>query len=667
VKPKKPFNPWKWMILTPLIVGATAVVGTPLIGMGMFRHWFLQNPSDLSKVLKPEDLQHMFKQMQEGKSISVPKEFKVPVFKEGDTFANVKASLNILRSLPIENKKKILQYLMSFKGIKESLGLATDISSAIIAAGTLDFKKVDKIVANMNLNPIKEIFERGGTATKKAGQSIAGHFKNWIEIIDSAQSKSGLIEGLSQKEKGELDFFKGLKPVLIKVHTAFASMQSKPIKLEGKTKRYYEDLYQQAFNAVQSQNLEEVKFDDLKCEVASTAVVGLGNKATKFQRPDALPSRAPDNVAFLGQIQYLLESMQNSLISKFTGGAVQSTPEQIRERAFRGGVNSAHDILQGSDFRNEALGSKRIEDAVRWIGVDPKYNPPKVYLSQNFKSKYNNEEYGVVIMDRIPGQNLADLSQKYLAGDSQAKETYETFMAHHAHSVLLRQASNAFSTDLHNGNIFDNGVVLDVAEHGYVPPTAMNDFAGLVIETLKGVKKTYNEKTTLSSGKTRQDIVAVAFDDKAHQALRKMLDPTAFKKLAQENDMSEKAIETLILGQIHKDPLNVLNVLYNNKILKLEDALKRIPDSVGLNRQSLNRATEKFRTFTKSLAIFKSNLEGQNTPLARQFLASERQMAEDFVEAYSKNAGITLTQDERLKLIQHVQKNMYPRVGSLPD
>jgi hypothetical protein len=676
VKPKKPFNPWKWMILTPLIVGATAVVGSPLIGMGMFRHWFLQNPSDLSKVLKPEDLQHMFKQMQEGKSISVPKEFKVPVFKEGDNLANVKASLNILRSLPIENKKKILQYLMSFKGMKESFGFVKDMSSIIVATGMGNTKQVETILTKINLNPIHQIFERGGTVTKKAGQSLADDLKTLLSLSDVLKTlEASGHKQWTPEQKKEIENFQRYVPIIQKAYNTFATMQSKPVKLDGKTKLHYEDLYKQALKAYKDQNpnapLAEVQFDDLDLLEASTAIVGLDHKngrAFKFQRPDALANRAADNLDFLGQVNYSIQMMTKKTLGNLGGEGSKLTPEQMREKAFQAGVNSAHDILQGSRFENESLGLNRIEEAARWIGTNPQYNPPKPYLSQNFKSKHNNDEYGVVIMDKISGQNLADLYQKYLAGDLEAKKTYETFMTEHAHSVLLRQSSNAVSTDAHSGNIFNNGKVIDVAEHRYVPIDAMNDFAGLVIETLRGVKKTHTQKITdASNGKTRQEIIPIAFDEKAHQALRKLVDPTAFKKLAQESNMSEKAIETLILGQIHKNPLNVLNVLYNNKNFKLEDALKRIPDSVGLNKQSVRRATEKFSSFTNTLGQFKASLEGQNTPLAKQFLASERQMAEDFVEAYSKNAGIKLTQDERLKLIQHVQKNMYPRVDSLLD
>jgi hypothetical protein len=676
IKPKEktPFNPWKWMILTPLIVGATTIVGLPLIGMGVFRHWFLQKPSNLSKVIKPDDLQRMFKQMQEGKPIRIPEEFKVPVFKEGDKLGNLKAFLNMLRSLPIENKKKILQYLMSFKGLKESFGLTKDISAIIVAAGTGNIKQVEKILKGINLNPIHQIFERGGTVTKKAGQSIADALKGLLTASEALKSieASGLTTW-SPEQKKSIERFKNWVPFVQKMYNTFASMQSKPVQLEGKTKLHYEDLYGHALKAFKAQNpsspLVEVKFDDLELLEASTAIVGLdhkNSKAFKFQRPDALANRAADNLDFLGQVNYLIQISLNETLGKLNGGGAKLTPKQMREKAFKAGVNSAHDILQGSHFDNESLGLNRIEEAARWIGADPKYNPPKPYLSQNFKSKYNNDEYGVVIMDKISGQNLADLYQKYLAGDQEAKKTYERFMTEHAHNVLLRQASNAVSTDAHSGNIFNNGKVIDVAEHRYVPIQAMNDFAGLVIETLRGVKRTYRQAITdMDSGVTRYQVIPIEFDEKAHQALRKLLVPNELKKLADQRKLSEKAMETLVLAKLFEEPLEVFDVLYNT--LDLGSALKVIPDSVGLNKQAVSRATEKFGTFASSLSQFKAGLKGQNTPLAQQFLASEGKMVEDFVEAYSKNAGISLTQAERSQMIKHIQENMYPRVDSLLD
>ena len=666
-KERKPFNPWKWMLLTPLILGGTLLVGAPLGGALAFRHWFLKNPSELSKVLKPTDIEKMFADMRAGKEIKVPKEFKLPDLKGMSEKQQIGAFLNTLRFLPPENKKKIMQYLFSFKGIKECSSLVGTFVQLTASRGKLE--KIKTIMEKANLNPIHEIFERGGTVTKKAGQGIADQLKPFVIFSDVLKQNEGLLQDSAKKE----EFETGLA-IIEKMYKTFASMQSKEVKLEGKAKVHYQDLYEQALKSYASQNpqhtLQHVPFDSLKLVEASTAIVGLdvkNGKAYKFQRPDALANRAADNLEFLAQINHMLNHNLSGLEETLSGSKVKIDPEKQRIDRFKQGLNAAHDILQGSRFENEKLGLDRIEEAARWVGADSKYYPPKAYLAQNFKGKKGNDEYGVVIMDMIQGQNTADLIQKAQAEggafslEKSAWKAYNDFMGEHAHNVLLRQASHAVSTDNHSGNIMQSGKVLDVAEHRYVPIAHMNKIADLVISilqdgqssftrTINPVTKDGSTKTTFSTKGQASDVVV--------NKLKSFMDISKLQTLAQARGTSaEELLKKTIYG-IYDRPLEAFDVLYNSR--DLGDALLPVAGSVGLNKQSVKRATDKFTSMMKELANYKKvvtkNLTASQSKI---FLASEDKMARDFVRAYATNGGVPLRAEEIEIMVNHLKTRMY--------
>ncbi|MFN7311744.1 MAG: hypothetical protein ACK5T0_10340 [Vampirovibrionales bacterium] len=666
-KEKKPFNPWKWMVLTPLILGGTLIVGAPLGGALAFRHWFLKNPSELSKVLKPTDIEKMFADMRAGKEIKVPKEFKLPDLKGMDEMQQMGAFLNTLRFLPAENKKKIMQYLFSFKGIKECSSLVGTFIQLSASSGKLE--KIKTIMDKANLNPIHEIFERGGTVTKKAGQGIADKLKPFVIFSDALKQNENLFKNSAEKEEFETSL-----AIIEKMYKVFGSMQSKDVKLMGKEKEHFQYLYEQGMQYNKTQKLgftlQDVSFDNTNLKQASMAVVSLdcqNVKALKIQRPDALPNRAADNLEFLAQINHMLNHNLSGLEEKLSDSKIKIDPEKQRIDGFKKGLNAAHDILQGSRFENEKLGLDRIEEAARWIGADPKYDPPKAYWSKNFKGKNGKDEYGVVFMDMIQGQNTKDLSEKAQAEggafsfEKSAWKPYNDFMGEHAHNVLLRQASNAVSTDNHSGNIMQSGKVLDVAEHRYIPIAHMNKIADLVTSILKDGQSSFKrtiERVTKDGFVTTTSSTKGQASGTVINKLKAFMDTSKLQTLAKAQGVSVDELLKKAIYDIYDRPLEAIDVLYNTH--DLGDALKPVAGSVGLNKQSVKRATDKFSSMMKELANYKKVVTKNPTASqSKTFLASEDKMARDFVRAYASNGGISLTDAEIETMVKHIKTRMY--------
>jgi hypothetical protein len=191
-KEKKPFNPWKWMIIAPLV----AFVATPIIAVGAAGAWFMHTPSSLSKDLTPEKLTKMLEAYGRKEKVKIPEGLKIPTYtgKKIDasfTQAQTMGLIKGLRHLPKDNKWEILKYVLSPKGIKDAmqlpmifLDIAYDKSESL---QTRDWSFIATVLA------------KGGTVTKKFGQGFADIVKQ--DVLTSHAEVMKLKEAKAPKEE----------------------------------------------------------------------------------------------------------------------------------------------------------------------------------------------------------------------------------------------------------------------------------------------------------------------------------------------------------------------------------------------------------------------------------------------------------------------------------
>ena len=643
VKKKKPFNPWKWMVLTPLI----AVVATPLIAVGVAGAWFMHTPSSLSKDLTPEKLTKMLEAYSRKEKVKIPEGLKIPTYTGKDlqdpsfiqqsTMGLIKG----LRHLPKDNKWEILKYVFSPKGIKDF----TQIPLAIYDATTLNFEKLK----TRDLSFIATVLAKGGTITKKYGQGLADIVKQ--DVLNSHAEVMKLKEAKAPKK--DIDKAIASFESNRRFYKSISQLQSQEVQLTKKQEKHFTHLYNLAIDNYNKQNpnkpLQKKALASLKKIEASTAIVVLQDGvAIKLQRADARANNAVSNFELMTHFSAVQEAAK-AIYTK------QDASLASKDDIVKSATEKAGAILEGANFHNEVKGLEAMRALQEEAGVLEGL-APKPYLSKIVKG-HDGHDYGVVVMDQIVG--AGDLSKVTLRAvmsenpfDLSSKEwkLYHKFMQEDALATVGMQSLRIRTTDGHNANFLlkenpvskgKNGgaVPIDVAEFIDIPKESMKKIASLFLACVKtGHLQDANAKT--------------ASRNEAMKLLNHLLEKNG-------KGISDQVKKDLLI-EIEASPLRILGKLYGSP--EIAEKL-HIPNARGLNANNVKRAETKFGSFIETLQHYENNLDATK-PEGKAFRKSKEIAAEDLLANMETYAGKKVNTAERQAHVDYVRRRFLSTQGS---
>jgi hypothetical protein len=642
-KEKKPFNPWKWMVLTPLIT----LVGLPFVGIGVAGAWFMHTPSSISKSMKPETLTKMLEAYSRKEAVKIPEGLKIPTY-TGTTLkdgAFIRESMmgivKALRHLPKDNKWEILKYVLSPKGIKEFI----QVPLALYDGVTLNFESLK----TRDLSFIANVLAKGGTMTKKYGQGLADAVKR-----DVMSSHARVLE--LEKTKAPIEEIKKAKAAFEssrRFYKAISQLQSQEVQLTKKQEKHFTHLYELAIDAYNKKNpskpLQKQSLKSLKKIEASTAIVVLQDGvAIKLQRADARADNAVSNFELMTHFSAIEEAVK-AIRTK------QDASLASKDAAVKSATEKAGAILEGANFHNEVKGLEAIRALQEEAGVIEGL-APKPHLSEIVKGK-DGHDYGIVVMDKIEGPG--DLSKVILNAvmsknpfDLSSKEwkLYHRFMQEDALATVGMQSLRIRTTDGHGGNFLlktkpvsqgNNGgaVPIDVAEYLEVPKESMKQVASLFLACVKtGHLQDHNAKNISRS--------------EAMQLLNQLLDA--------KGQAVPDSVKKDLLIQIEASPLRILGKLFKSH--EIAESLQ-FPNARGLNANNVGRAESKFNSFIETLGAYERNLEA-SSPEGKAFKASKEKAAETLFAQMENYAGKTVNPSERSAHIDYVRRRFLSSYGS---
>jgi hypothetical protein len=641
---KKPFNFLKWAAIST--VGT--VVGVPLLAAGAFSAWFLHNPSSLSKTMKPENITAMAKKFANGEQVEIPKGIRIanPPKDKSNFWKGMNIAGNYadaLRSLPADNKKQILKYVLSFKGIKDGLEVPKLITN--IMSGNMEE------ATKRNLDFVSNIMAKGGTVTKKYGQTMADGTKN-----STLRYHGRLVQLEKAGKKGTEEYTKTLNDFETsrRFYQSLSKLQSQEVHLTKAQTKHYQTLFDNAVAEYNIQNpsskLSTKALSELKKIEASTAVVVLHEgKAFKLPRPDALPKNAVDNLQLLTSLN---ASTQNLL-------SIESKKDPDKNSILKAAVESANGILEGANFDNEIKGLTAIRDVQTNMGVKQGL-APKGYFSAQLKGA-DGEHYSVAVMDQIHSEGdlsgvilKAVLAPDTLNSKSPVWDAYHRFMHNDAFATVAMQNAPVRSADLHSGNLMlkskeiqdaihasgevnGGAIPIDVAEYIALPKSVSKSIANITLTALNG-------NQGLSSGRAINNQAIVT-------SINEFLGSNAGK-------VSEETKQR-VAKDIAYAPLRALGMLYKEPEIAQHLSF---PEGVGLNAKNVERAEQKFLPLLSDIRNYVQNhMTDASSPEYQRMMLSKKRAAQQVLTQLEGDSGKTYSDAEKETLLKAIEERFLNR------
>jgi hypothetical protein len=658
---KKPFNPWKWIVLTPII----AAVVLPVVAVGAAGAWFMHTPSTLDKSFTPEKLSKMLEAYRRNEKVEIPKGLRFPNYSGTNPVAFLQQGLfgfiNAYRFLPQDNKWEVLKYVASPKGIKDLIKLGQFALNALSESNPGDLSFVATVLA------------KGGTVTKKWGQGYADKAKS--KLIKLHASVLDLEEIILNKETPEIKRLNAQKSLADKkiafkkqrkIFKDLSVLQSQEVELTKKQEQHFTHLYHQAIDAYNAQHpnkpLVKKSLRGLKKVEASTALVILQDDvAIKLQRSDARAANAVANF----ELMVHLNSIEQGISSIVSGkGAEHMDKDAIVKKS----TEQAGAILQGSDFNSEFIGLKLMREAQKKAGIVEGL-APEPYLFKNIKG-VDGHEYGAVVMEKVGGPG--DLNSVTLNAmmsehpfDLNSKEwmLYTKFMQEDAYATIVNQLLSIHTTDGHSGNFMlkaspvttgKNGgaIPIDLAEHNQIPEEGMRKLARLFLACVK----------------TR----VIEDPDMRHSARQEALQrlEILFKDGGKGIKHSDKVD---LLKEIETSPMRILNILYRGPVKEFtEDNYRTYSPNrfdfsnfidLPLDPHRVRKAEEKFLPFIYNADRYERSINS-SSETAKLLRKSKELAAKDILRFMERYATESVPDHERSTYIGYLRRNLLSTHGT---
>lgn len=635
VKKKKPFNPWKWMVLTPLI----AAVATPVIAVGAAGAWFMHTPSSLGKDLTPEKLTKMLEAFGRKEKVNIPEGLKIPTYtgKDLQDLSFIQQStmglIKGFRHLPKDNKWEILKYVFSPKGIKDF----TQIPLAIYDATTLNFEKLK----TRDLSFIATVLAKGGTVTTKYGQSLADIVKQ--DVLNSHAKVMKLKEAKAPKK--DIDKAIASFESNRRFYKSISQLQSQEVQLTKKQEKHFTHLYKAKVAEYNKDNpdkpLSVKPLSALKKIQASTALGVIQDDVFfKLPRTDARADNAVNNFELMVHFSAIQEAGK-AILTK------QDASLASKDDIVKSALEKVAPIIEGSNFKNEVKGLEAMRALQAEAGVLEGLAPKPLHFS-TIKG-IDGLDYGVVVMERIKG--AGDLSKVTLNAvmsdkpfDLSSKEwkPFRHFMQEDACATVGMQSLRIINGDGHDANRLlkehpvskgKNGgaVPIDAAEYLEIPKESMKPIANLFLACVK-------------TGHLQDEVAKTASRNEAMKLLNQLLEKNG-------KGISDQVKKDLLI-EIEGSPLRILGKLYGSP--EIADKLL-IPNAKGLNANNVKRAETKFEPFIETLKQYETNLD-VTTAEGKAFRKSKEKAAEDLLANMETYAGKKVNTAERQAYVDYVRR-----------
>ncbi|XVJ51255.1 MAG: hypothetical protein HEQ32_03885 [Vampirovibrio sp.] len=674
-KPHKDFNVWKWIVLTPLIAG----VMLPFASVGVAGLWFMHTPSSLSKTMKPDDLKKMLAAYANQEKVEIPKGLRIPKYKGSpdNLMSSIKMSLSIfsgyvnaLRHLPADNKWQIFKYTFSRQGIKDFMQIP-QIFIDILGA---DLDKLNK----RDLSYIANVLTKGGTVTKKYGQSLADVFKNitlrkHAEVLRLEKAKAPAEEIQIARTSFESSR---------KFYQTLSKLQSQEVELTPKEKRHFEYLYKEILKKYQAKyphaKMDTRTLDAIKKVAASTAVVALPeNLAIKMPKTDARATNAINNLEALVGFQAIEHAVKACIMpaekeaGKQAGKAVEKVEKEVlknmsnvsEDAIIKAAAQQAGSILDGADFTNEAKGLNAMREMQEAMGIKVGL-APKPLLVDTIIGK-DGERYSVVVMEQIEGPgDLSKVIEKAVMSEhpfdlsSKEWQDYHRFMRKDALPTIAMQSLKTRNGDGHGGNFMLKSLAQQEAleklgakaVNGGSVPIDLAEYLELSDSSMKSIAQ-----LSLACVKTGSETDMGAREQARRQAMKSL--DAVLGKQAHTISMQDKYD---LLTHIEASPLRILGKLYEND--KIADIL-HFPDSHGVNAQTVKRAEKKFTPLITEVADYVKTLEPKSPELA-EFKKSREAASELFLKQMEDYAGTPVSGARRKTYVNYINSRLLNTYGT---
>jgi hypothetical protein len=648
---KKPFNPWKWIVLTPII----AAVVLPVVAVGAAGAWFMHTPSTLDKSFTPEKLSKMLEAYRRNEKVEIPKGLRFPNYSGTNPVVFLQQGLfgfiNAYRFLPQDNKWEVLKYVASPKGIKDLIKLGQFYLNWFAENNPGDLSFVATVLA------------KGGTITKKFGQGYADDVKRkmmrlYTEIVETETAiankkipEEGLKEAIKILESKKKRFYKSRKQ-----YRDLSVLQSQEVQLTKKQEQHFTHLYHQIVDAYNAQNpskpLKKLPLSQLKLDAASTAVVILQDDvAIKLQSADARAANAVANFELMVHLNSIKEGLRSIVSGK---GAEDMDKDAIVKES----TEQAGAILQGCDFYSELLGLQAKRAAQKKVGIVEGL-APEPYLFKNIKG-VDGHEYGAVVMEKIEGPgNLGKVSLQAIMSehpfDTTSKEwtLYNQFMQEDAYATIVHHLlSQVRSTDGHSGNFMLKATPVTTGKNGGAIPIDLAEYIELPAEGMRKLARLF-----ISCLKTG----AIEDLEMRHQARQEALQ--RLEALFKNGNNIKQSQKIDLLKEIEASPVNILNILYREREVGSKGVQISEMIDLPLDPFRVRQSEQKFKSLIRTVEIHESSLDPASEA-AKASRKAKRKAAEHALRLMETYAGERIPDYDRSTHSGYLSRNLLETKGT---
>jgi|GEM_PF-5145638 len=612
-KEYKPFNAFKWALITPIALAAM----TPFVGTGAAAIWFMSKPKQMAKKLNPTDIRALIKSIEDGdKNVKIPEGMHVPnPYKDDNGQTNVAqkgvkallGKISALRHLPQENKWDMLKYFLSPTGLKEF----ADVPRHYFFSAFQDHKTASKY----SLNFVASIMKKGGPVATKYVQSMANEARS--TMLSAHRVVLKYMEQDAEKiDAKELQKLRDMFFVKRDVFKSFSKLQSSSEPLKGWKAAHQLKMYNETARQFNSTNPEFAMpiikdINELKNIEASTSIVSLtpdGRYAVKALMPGASPEKAAD------QLQVMVELVGNDPRKNIILDALgieDSSAETKDIDILKKAMDSILPFLDGSDLKNEVEGLSSILKTQRKLGGQVGLSP-----APKFITKING--FDTVVMEQLHGDgDMVSILSKAVMSDTpfdleaRSWDQFRSFAENEAYSTVAMMYEDTISMDLHHGNIMPKTAeefaemsakratntgakVLDVAEYIQLPPELLKAKARITLKALEySSLQPPKYKGDDYSSQEYQDYLekVTEFNDKSHEVLGDLT--SELKKLYENNGrgIEESKFDTLAL-KIARVPIRSVEYMLEDKEMA---KVFKIKGGKNVNHSNLQRAVDKMQ------------------------------------------------------------------------